>query len=176
MKMLLRAAAVYLAFGTTQALAEVEITAPKEFQDWSVCVDGGDCWIATYPASKITDEKDKIYYFVTFHQGEPIPRLSLAPASDFIFRDILLFVAGGQRFEFSLWEGSAHPRNEDELAIFKRMMKTEPLEIVLDDVSGKVHAAELSYNGFFDAYQYVSEICAFQHTPEFNDPEGSTRI
>jgi hypothetical protein len=39
MKMLLRAAAVYLAFGTTQALAEVEITAPKEFQDWSVFVE-----------------------------------------------------------------------------------------------------------------------------------------
>ena len=47
MKMLLRAAAVYLAFGTTQASAEVEITAQKEFQDWSVFVDGGDCWIAT---------------------------------------------------------------------------------------------------------------------------------
>lgn len=175
MKMLLRAAAVYLAFGTTQALAEVEITAQKEFQDWSVFVDGGDCWIATYPASKITHEKDKIYYFVTFHQGEPIPRLSLAPASNFVFRDVLLFVVGGESFEFSLTEGSAHPRSEDEMVIFKRMLRAERLEIILGDMSGKIHAADLSYNGFLDAYQYVSEICAFQHTPVFSDPGGSTK-
>jgi hypothetical protein len=38
------------------------------------------------------------------------------------------------------------------------MVKNEPLEIVLDDVSGKVHAADLSYNDFFYAYQYALEI------------------
>jgi len=169
MKMLLRAAAVYLAFGTTQALAEVEITAQREFQDWSVFVDGGDCWIASYPEPKITNEKDKIYYFVTFHQGEPIPRLSLAPASNFVFRDVLLFVVGGERFEFSLTEGSAHPRSKDEMVIFKRMLRAERLEIILGDMSGKVHAADLSYSGFLDTYTHVSNLCGFNFQPKFLD-------
>jgi len=118
MKMLLRVAAVYLALGASQAIAEVEITAQKEFQDWSVFVDGGDCWIASYPKPKITNEKDKIYYFVSFHQGEPIPRISLAPVGDFRFREIELFVVGGERFELSLSEGSAYPQSQDEMVIF----------------------------------------------------------
>lgn len=82
---------------------------------------------------------------------------------------------GGERFEVSLTEGSAHPRSEDEMVIFKRMLRAERLEIILGDMSGKVHAADLSYSGFLDAYQYVSEICAFQHTPVFSDPGGSTK-
>lgn len=175
MKMLLRAAAVFFAFGATQAIAEVEITVLKEFEDWSVFVDGGDCWIASYPESKITDEKDKIYYFVTFHQGEPISRISLSPVGDFRFQEIMLFIVGGERFEFSLSEGFAYPRSADEMVIFKRMLKAERLEIFLSDDRGEVYAADLSYGGFLEAYRYVSEVCAFKYSPAFSDPQGSTK-
>lgn len=106
MKMLLRVAAVYLALGASHAIAEVEITAQKEFQDWSVFVDGGDCWIASYPKPKITNEKDKIYYFVTFHQGEPIPE----------FRLLQWVISASERSSFLLLEakGLSFPFRKDQ--------------------------------------------------------------
>lgn len=161
--------------GVSKALSEEEIVAEREFKDWSVFIDGGDCWITSYLAPKISSDTKKFYYFVTFYQNDPIPRVSIELANKFNIRDVILFIVGGENFEFSTSDGSAYPLSDDEILIFEKMLEIEPLEIFLNDERGDIYAANLSYAGFQDALNYVMNACSFRTNSAFSDPEGSTK-
>lgn len=165
----------FLHLGVGKALSEEEIVAKREFKDWSVFIDGGDCWITSYLDPNISSDTKKIYYFVTFYQNDPIPRISIELANVFNIRDVVLFIIGGEDFEFSISDGSAYPLSDDEFIIFGKMLKTELLEVFLNDERGDIYAASLSYAGFQDALNYVTNACNFRTNSAFSDPERSTK-
>ena len=154
--------------GVSKALSEQEIVAEREFKDWSVFIDGGDCWITSYLDPKISSDTKNIYYFVTFYKDDPIPRISIELKNELNLRDVILFIIGRENFEFSISDGSAYPLSDDEFIIFGKMLKTEPLEIFLNDDRGNIYAANLSYVGFQDALNYVVNVCSFRTSSTFS--------
>ncbi len=159
---------MFFSLGVGTALSEEEITAEREFKDWSVFIDGGDCWITSYLAPKISNDTNKFYYFVTFYQNDPIPRISIELKNELHLRDVMLFIIGGENFEFSTSDGSAYPLSDDEIVIFAKILEIEPLEIFLNDERGDIYAANLSYAGFQDALNYVINVCSFPTSSTFS--------
>ena len=47
--------------------AEEELDNDGQFDDWSVFIDSGDCWLATYPKDNYRNNVEDIMMFITFH-------------------------------------------------------------------------------------------------------------
>jgi hypothetical protein len=173
MKILLTAAAVLFALVAAQVSAEEEIDAEKEFKDWAAFIDGGDCWIATLFEHKKADEVLSTYYFVTFHNRSPQPRISIIPSSDYNTDLMLPLIVGGVTYELEMFEGAAFPiDDEEEMSIFRKMLDSEPVSFTLKHGDGESHELDVSYLGFRDAYNYLSRACEFDYTPGLSDVEG----
>lgn len=173
MKMLLTAAAVLFALVAAQVSAEEEIDAEKGFEDWAAFRDGGDCWIATFFEHKKADEVLTTYYFITFHDRSPQPRISIIPSSNYKTGLMLPLSVGGVTYELEMFEGAAFPIDEDkEMSIFRKMLDSEPVSFTLRDVDGDSRKLDVSYSGFRDAYNYLSRSCEFDYTPGLSDIDG----
>jgi hypothetical protein len=164
--------AVMLSFSAVQAFAEEEIDVDRKFEDWSVFFAEDDCWIASFFNSKTTDEVLEVYYFVAFHRSSPVPRISIAPSEGFKLGETVSVNVGEVNYEFIAHEGMAYPMDDDEMRLFKSMLNSEPLTSVLVDVSGSSHEAYISYDGFRDAYNYISRECSFNFNSDLSDTEG----
>jgi len=107
MKILLTAATVLFALVAAQVSAEEEIDAEKGFEDWAAFRDGGDCWIATFFEHKKADEVFTTYYFITFHDRSPQPRISIIPSSNYKTGLFLPLNVGGVIYELRDVDGDS---------------------------------------------------------------------
>jgi hypothetical protein len=161
-----------LSLGMEVAHSQEQVIATRDFQDWSVFIDSGDCWISSYLESQIVNDKDKFHYLVTFYESEATPRISIVSGSERIIHEIILFSIGNRRFAFSVSNGFAYPLSDDELYIFNSMLDAEPLDIVLNDDRSTFLKAQLSYSGFKDALNYVYDACNIRLDHNIFDRNG----
>ena len=148
-----------LSLGIEKAQSQEQVPAARDFQDWSVFIDGGDCWVSSYLDSQMANDRENFHYLVTFYKDEAKPRISIVSGSEVFIREVILLTIGSERFIFSVFDGYAYPLNDDEMVIFNRMLSADPLEIVFNDDLNNILTANLSYAGFRDALDYISHAC-----------------
>lgn len=154
------------------AVAQEQVDVDRSFESWHVFMDEDDCWMATYAEFADAAPEYDIYYFVTFHRRTPEPKLSLFPFKGDTSRHQLSLNVGRESFNLFVANDFAYPTDEDELEIFRHMLKDEPIAFSMLNPKGGDFNASISYSGFRDAYNYLSKQCNFRFNPGLSDFEG----
>ena len=150
----------FLALPTT-ASAEAEIDADNIFDDWSVFIDSGDCWLATYPKDHRRNDIEDITMFVAFHQRSMNPEISVLFEGGMVDISDVKVLLGGKAYSLGFYEDTAFTAASENMEILSKMLAAEPTLISFSTSTEAVTGLSIGYEGFRDAYNFTSKNCDF---------------
>ena len=146
---------------STTCLAAEEIDADNIFDDWSVFIDSGDCWLATYPKDNRRNDVEDITMYVAFLQRSMDPVISVLFEGDSQkVKDVEVLLAD-QAYSLDVDEDTAYAAESENITIVKKMLADEPTALSFANSAGKITEYTVEYDGFRDAYNFTSKHCDF---------------
>ena len=146
---------------STTCLAAEEIDADNIFDDWSVFIDSGDCWLATYPKDNRRNDVEDITMYVAFFQRSMDPEISvLFDQDNHNVKDVEVRLAG-KAYPLDFDEDTAYSAEAENITIVKNMLTAEPTSLSFTNSDGKVTKLTVEYDGFRVAYNFTSKHCDF---------------
>lgn len=146
---------------STTCLAAEEIDADNIFDDWSVFIDSGDCWLATYPKDNRRNDVEDITIYVAFLQRSMDPEISVLFEGDSQkVKDVEVLLAD-QAYSLDVDEDTAYAAVSENITIVKKMLAVEPTALSFANSAGKVTEFIVENDGFRDAYNFTSKHCDF---------------
>jgi hypothetical protein len=141
--------------------AEEELDTDRQFDEWSVFIDSGDCWLATYPKDNYKNDVEDIMMYVAFLQRSMDPEISV------LFEDSSLKVKDVE----VLLAGKAYSLEAENITIVKKMLEDEPTSLSFANSAGVFTEFTIEYEGLRDAYNFTSKNCDFFRN---SDLDGDT--
>ena len=133
------------------ASAEDEIDADGEFAVWSVFIDSGDCWLATYPKDNRLNDVEDITMYVAFLQRSMDPEISVLFEDDNLkMNDVEVRIAG-QAFPLDVYEDTAYTAEAENITIVKKMLAAEPTSLSFSNSARQSTEFAVEYDGFREA-------------------------
>ena len=145
----------------TAASAEAKIDADNIFDDWSVFIDSGDCWLASYPKDNQHNDIEDITMFVAFHQRSMKPEISVLFEGGMVDISDVKVVLGGKAYSLGFYEDTAFTAASENMEILKKMLAAEPTSLSFFTSTEAVTDLTIGYEGFRDAYNFTSKNCDF---------------
>jgi hypothetical protein len=150
-----------LACLAASSLSAENIEAAGSFGIWSAFLQGNECWIAAHPQHSSGHTARNIYMFLSFFQGSPDFEISLH--SQAFPRNIsaLTLQQNNAIYEMTLLLDTAYPKRGAEKALFWEMLRGDDILLHMEDTSGNDIQFVFDTYGFLEAYDFVSQKCAF---------------
>ena len=150
----------FLALPTT-ASAEAEIDADNIFNDWSVFIDSGDCWLASHPMDNKQNATEDITMYVAFLQRSMDPEISVLFEGDrHKVNDVEILLAN-QAYSLDVYDDTAYTAEGENITILKKMLAAEPTSLSFSTSKEAVTGLSIGYEGFRDAYNFTNKHCEF---------------
>ena len=140
---------------------EPEIDYLQSYGEWSLFIDGNDCWLASHPRDKNGDASTNIFYYVTFHNNEPRPKNSVFFSVVDSYAGSLILQSPTRSYDFSLYGDTAYPNAENELNILRELLVTNTFKLEISTSDHGLHELYLPTRGFKNAYNSISKQCEF---------------
>jgi hypothetical protein len=151
--------------------AEEELDTDRQFDDWSVFIDSGDCWLATYPKDNYKNDVEDIMMYVAFLQRSMDPEISvLFEDSSLKVKDVEVLLAG-KAYSLDVYEDTAYTAEAENITIVKKMLEDEPTSLSFANSAGVFTEFTIEYEGLRDAYNFTSKNCDFFRN---SDLDGDT--
>lgn len=151
---------LFLALPLT-ASAEDEIDADGEFAVWSVFIDSGDCWLATYPKDNRLNDVEDITIYVAFLQRSMDPEISVLFEDESLkVKDVEVWLAG-KAYPLDVYEDTAYTAEAENITIVKKMLAAEPTSLSFANSAGELTEFTVEYDGFREAYNFTNKHCGF---------------
>jgi hypothetical protein len=141
--------------------AEEELDTDGQFDDWSVFIDSGDCWLATYPKDNYRNDVEDIMMFITFHQRSMNSEISVLFESEHVeVRDVNV-VLGGTVYSLDFYEDTAFTAASENMEILKKMLSHETTTLSFSTSVENYKEFSIEYEGLREAYNFTSKSCDF---------------
>lgn len=145
----------------TTASAEAEIDADNIFNDWSVFLDAGDCWLASHPMDKQQNNIADVTMYVAFFQRSMDPEISVLFEGDLVEIGGVEALLGGIAYSFDVYEDTAFTATSENIEILKKMLSAEPTSLSFSTSMKAFTGLSIGYEGFRDAYGFTNKHCGF---------------
>ena len=155
---------------------EAEIDYVQSFDDWSVFIDGTDCWLASNPFGIKGRAHNDVFYYVTFHNNQPSPNNSVFFRGTTDTINSLKLHSPTQSYDFDLHEDTAYTESVNELPILKELLIRGIFKLELEYVERDKQEFYLSSSGFKDAYNSISKQCKFHSAGELQTMDGHNPV
>lgn len=164
-------ATVILCSLANTAMSEEYYDVERAFGDWGAYRDGNDCWIVTHPLIDVGDPWEDALFYVTFHDLLPVPSISIMLTIPVNEEHGLNVQLGDQQLGFTLSNGFAFPDKGVDIPILKSMVASKTFMFEVLTVERGIVEPSISYDGFRDAYNYLSKACDLQIYGDFRIDE-----
>ena len=141
--------------------AEEEIHSNREFKDWSVFIDSGDCWLATYPKDNHRNDIKDITIYIAFHQRSMNSEISVLFEGDHVAVSDVDVVIGEKAYSLGVYEDTAFTAASENLEILKKMLSYEATTLSFSTLGEDYKEFSVQYEGLRDAYNFTSKNCDF---------------
>lgn len=145
----------------TSINAEEEIYSDREFRDWSVFIDSGDCWLAAYPKDQQQNDIKDITIYITFHQKSMNSEISVLFEGDLMDVSDVDIVLGGKPYALDVDDDTAFTATSENMTILKKMLSYEPTTLSFSTSGEEYREFSVEYEGLRDAYNFTSKNCDF---------------
>jgi hypothetical protein len=164
-------ATVILCSLANTAMSEEYYDVERAFGDWGAYRDGNDCWIVTHPLIDVGNPWEDAFFYVTFHDLLPVPSISILFTIPVNEERGISVQLDDQALEFTFVDGIAYPDKGEDIPFLKSMIASERLMFEVSRADGGVTAPSISYDGFRDAYNYLSRACDLRIYGDFRIDE-----
>ena len=164
------AAITVIAFSNT-ATSEETYAPDYLFGDWGAYRDGKDCWIVTHPEFEDGTPWEDTFLYVTFHNLVPTPSISIWPTVPVNEEFGVIVHLGDASQKFTFANEVAFPDRGEDIPILKSMISSENLSFDISTTENGIVASSVSYDGFLEAYNYLSKACDFRNHGDFRIDE-----
>ena len=159
-----RTVALFIIFITfaTGATANQEYHAQRSFESWSVFIDSGDCWISSFTKDSLGYDNKNMMVYVTFHGRDPTPQVSVLfkTEQNLHWAKVNLSI-GENKYTLLNDAQTAFATANENMEIFKLMVSKAPSTLSLAYPWKNIGEFNITYEGFNEAYKYVSNNCDF---------------
>lgn len=153
------------------AMSEEYYDVEQAFGDWGAYRDGNDCWIVTHPLIDVGDPWEDAFFYITFHNLLPVPSISILFTILVNEERGISVRIGDQALEFTFVDGISYPDKGEDIPFLKSMVASERLMFEVSTADGGVATPSISYDGFRDAYNYLSRACDLRIYGDFRIDE-----
>ena len=158
------------------ASAEDEIDTDGEFDDWSVFMDSGDCWLATYPKDNHRNDVEDIMIFITFHQRSMNSEISVLFEGERVDVSDVYVVLGGKTYSLEVYEDTAFTAASENVEILKKMLSYETTTLSFSTSGEDYKEFSVEYEGLRDAYNFTSKNCDFFRNSDLDGDTGKEPV